>query len=399
MKKEKIKKRDRFKSLKKVLVPAYIVPDFIKRIYGVHIMTDNGLFKLDKDRYNFILKITVDAKLRSDEQEKIFQILRGYDVSFRFCYMEQGIYMVIRIQAENVDEAASSMHTLTDDICKKLAVYNISVRLLSSDERMRTAHNMINKNMQMSDTYFGEQDMHKWKKDFELTAVKDATDYIILTPEIEKKKDITEYNRYRVLYLKSVNAGSIEFISEIRKLSQTKAVIIQTEPVSDQAAFCFYESVYMGYENNICDTQYKEPELYEFFQSDRKDNNRTFTLNGIMCLIKTDADVEEKISFLALRYDTEISYFHIRLKEIFKDFLMVGDFNTDITRCCLSSHSAKFIFPFDVQKEADDSIDALFLDMDELDIEDNKNVGKKSFDEIYGIDDYDEDDDETEELG
>ena len=181
-------------------------------------------------------------------------------------------------------------------------------------------------------------------------------------------------------------------MKEVRKLPQPKADIFQTEPVSDQAAFCFYESVYMGYDSYINNTQFQKPQLYEFFKSDRKDDNRTFTLNGIMCLVEADNDAEEKIAFLASRYDTAISYFHTGLKEVLKEFLMIGDFKTHITRCCLSSHSRKFIFPFDVQKEDGGFMDALFLDMDELDIEDKEGDEKEVPNEIYGIDDYDEDD-------
>ena len=116
-----------------------------------------------------------------------------------------------------------------------------------------------------------------------------------------------------------------------------------------------------------------------------------------MCLIKADNDTEEKIAFLASRYDTVISYFHIGLKEIFKDFLMIGDFKAHITRCCLSCHSGRFVFPFYIQKEDENLIDTLFLDINEFDIKDNESDKKESFDEIYGIDDYDEND-ELEDI-
>ena len=87
------------------------------------------------------------------------------------------------------------------------------------------------------------------------------------------------------------------------------------------------------------------------------------------------------------RYDVEISYFHINLKDVYKEFLPFGKWKIAETRNVVSDVAGKaFLSDCLAQEEADVAIGDYFVDADIIESSEEE----KTEDLNFNIDEYDD---------
>lgn len=378
--KNKLSKKDKFKELKKEVIPMNKAPLFLKNIYGISAITDSGLTKLDNGYFSKLYRLEInDFSIKSSD---VFEILRQYDCKFRVYDVKDNIYLNILFKTEKSDVWVSC-DELYKDMENKFHALKISVVDINANERMKIIHTLIldDTNCTFDYPYIDNNFILNWKGDFELSNIEEAVD------QFHKKND-----KYKVYFVREFSDKMSEFISEISNMDEVSEIITQFEPISDSAVRAFIENSYMGIENTIENMAYSNPKMYQLFVNDNNDDNRTFTICSVMFLVNVnDPETEEKIEFSASRYNLEISYFHVNLKDVYKEFLPIGQWKYENSRNVRSDVADKIFLPnyFSHGKEMD--IDDMLLDSSMFEFD------KKNTINLNNIDEYSEEEDEDNE--
>lgn len=85
-KKVKVRKKDKFKAIKKAIVPAYIAPQFLEKKYGIKQVSESGVFVLEDHLSN---KLYIVSCKNLKDKQAVFDILRDYDLSTGFIIIKQ----------------------------------------------------------------------------------------------------------------------------------------------------------------------------------------------------------------------------------------------------------------------------------------------------------------------
>lgn len=384
-KKKKLSKKDRFKELKKAAVPMYMAPLFLKNIYGIETITDSGIFQVGENVFSKLYRVSISD--RSVKANDVFQVLRGYDFKFRIYYINEEIFLNIIFSSEK-DNAWVTCDELYKSMVSRLSAYSIMLEDIKTNERFKIVHGIIldNLNLPFDRSYFDNSTVLDWKDDFELAGIEENVDYFLKNNE-----------SYKIFFVREFSPKITDFIREIFDMKEVKQVITQFDPVSDMAVQAFYKKNYMGTENILEDMIRNNQQVYDIYTKDLKDDSRYFTMCGVMFLVNSnDPDIESKILFSANRYDVDISYFHVRLLELYKDFLPFGKWNVSESRNMNSNTASKLFLPhYLASDDTSERVDDLMLDADSFDIsaDDLEDDGV-----IYNIDDYDEDDEDTNDF-
>lgn len=382
--KKKLSRKDKFKELKKEAIPMSSAPLFLKKTYGINTISESGLFQVgDGGVFSKLYRLEIrDSTVKAQD---VFTILREYDFKFRIYYIHDEIYLNILCVSDKSD-AWVSCDELFKDMKNKFFDFSISIEDIEADERMKIVHGLIlnNENLPFGSSYLDNKSILDWKEDFELTGLKEEIDCL-------KKAD----DSYKIFYVREFSDKVSEFISEILLMEDVEEVITQFEPVSDKAVQAFFKYNYMGAENLLEDMAKKNPKVFDIYTKKIKDDSRHFTMCGAMFLVKNNnPDVEEKIKFSASRYDIEISYFHVRLLDAYKEFLPIGSWVLSELRNVSSERASKLLLPnYLVSEEQEENIDDFLLDSDLFDFEDET---PSKEDTSFNIDDYEEDDDNND---
>lgn len=383
-KKKKLSRKDRFKEMKKEAIPMCSTPLFLKNAYEISIMTDSGLFQIEDGVFSKLYKLEFgDRSVKADD---VFKILRGYDCKFRIYYIKKDIYLNILLKADKADVWVTCGE-LYKNMSMQLSELAITVRDINTDERMKFVHGLIldNENLPFDKSYMDNEFVLNWKDDFELINLKEEIGYFY------KQND-----QYKVFYVREFSDKISEFISDISEIEDVKEIISQFDPVSDKAVQAFFKKNYMGTDNLLENIQKNNADLYNVFTQEIKDDSKHFTMCGVMFLVKVDnPEVEEKINFSASRYDIEIAYFHIKMLDMYKEFLPIGKWHLSESRNVPSDFAGKIFLPgILAQEEPAESIDDFLLDSEFIfDQEEPAAQDDDSFD-IDAYDDDDEDDDD-----
>lgn len=384
-KKKKLSKKDRFKELKKAAVSMYMAPLFLKNIYGIETITDSGIFQVGENVFSKLYRVSISD--RSVKANDIFQILRGYDFKFRIYYINEEIFLNIIFFSEK-DNAWVICDELYKSMVSRLSEYSIMLEDIKANERFKIVHGIIldNSNLPFDRSYFDNGTVLDWKDEFELAGIEENVDYLLKNNE-----------SYKIFFVREFSPKITDFIREIFDMKEVKQVITQFDPVSDMAVQAFYKKNYMGTENILEDMIRNNQQVYDIYTKDLKDDSRYFTMCGVMFLVNSnDPDIESKILFSANRYDVDISYFHVRLLELYKEFLPFGKWNVSESRNMNSNTASKLFLPhYLASDDTSESVDDLMLDANSFDIsaDDLEDDGV-----IYNIDDYDDDDEDTNDY-
>lgn len=376
-KKKKLSRKDKFKPLKKELIPMSTTPLFLKNTYEISIMTDSGLFQVEDGVFSKLYRLEIgDTSVKAQE---VFTILRGYDCKYRIYHFQDNIYLSILFNSEKADVWVAC-NDLYKNMSSQFSELSISVEDIDANERMKIIHGLIldNENLPFYKSYMDNDFILDWKEDFELSSLREEIDYFF-------KKD----DKYKIFYIREFSDNISKFISEISEMEDIKGIITQFDPVSDRAVQAFFKKNYMGTDNLLENMLRNNPDVYNIYTQEIKDDSRYFTMCGVIFLARVnDPEVEEKINFSAERYDIEVSYFHVNMIDIYKEFLPVGKWQLSESRVVTSEFASNILLSnYLAQEEQGESIDDFLLD-----IEVNEKT-KEEDEKFYDIDEYDDDDD------
>lgn len=376
--KKKLSRKDKFKELKKELIPMSSTPLFLKNTYGISVMTDSGLFQTEDGVFSKLYRLEIgDASVQSQE---VFTILRGYDCKYRIYHFHDSIYLSILFKSEKED-----VWVTCDDLYKNMSSQfselSISVYDINANERMKIIHGLIldNENLPFDKSYMDNDFVLDWKEDFELSNLKEEIDHFF------KKDDM-----YKIFYVREFSEKISKFISEISEIEDIKGIITQFDPISDKSVQAFFKKNYMGTDSLLENMLQNNPDVYKIYTQEIKDDSRYFTMCGVMFLARVnDPEVEEKINFFAERYDIEISHFHVKMLDVYKEFLPIGKWLVSESRVVTSEFASKVLLSNNLaQEDQDENIDDFLLDT-EFVFDENPNEDEK----FYDIDEYDDNDD------
>lgn len=381
--KKKLSKKDKFKELKKEAIPMSNAPLFLKKTYGINTISESGLFQVGDGFFSKLYKLIIrDSSVKAQD---VFNVLREYDCKFRIYYIHDEIYLNILYVSDKSD-AWVACDELFKNMKNKFFDFSIEIEDINAEERMKIIHGLIldNENLPFGSSYLDNKSILDWKEDFELTGLKEEVDCF-------SKAD----DSYKIFYVRELSDKVSEFISEILQMDDVEEVITQFEPVSDKAVQAFFKKNYMGAESLLEDMAKNNPKVFDIYTKEIKDDSRHFTMCGVMFLVKNnDPDVEEKIKFSANRYDIEISYFHVRLLDAYKEFLPIGSWVLSESRNVASELASKLLLPnYLVSAEQEENIDDFLLDSDLFEFSEET----PNSDITYDIDDYEEDNEEDNE--
>lgn len=379
-KKKKLSRKDKFKPLKKELIPMSTTPLFLKNTYEISIMTDSGLFQVEDGVFSKLYRLEIgDTSVKAQE---VFTILRGYDCKYRIYHFQDNIYLSILFNSEKADVWVAC-NDLYKNMSSQFSELSISVEDIDANERMKIIHGLIldNENLPFYKSYMDNDFILDWKEDFELSSLREEIDYFF-------KKD----DKYKIFYIREFSDNISKFISEISEMEDIKGIITQFDPVSDRAVQAFFKKNYMGTDNLLENMLRNNPDVYSIYTQEIKDDSRYFTMCGVIFLARVnDPEVEEKINFSAERYDIEVSYFHVNMIDIYKEFLPVGKWQLSESRVVTSEFASNILLSnYLAQEEQGESIDDFLLD-----IEVNEKT-KEEDEKFYDIDEYDDDNDNYE---
>lgn len=383
-KKKKLNKKDRFKEVKKAPVPMHSAPLFIKNIYGIETITDSGIFQVGENIFSKLYRISIsDPSVKAHD---VFQVFRGYDFKFRIYYINEEIYLNVLFTSEK-DNAWVTCDELYKNMCSNLAEYSVMLEDIKANERFKLVHSIIldNADLPFNISYFDNTTVLDWKDTFELSGLEESVD-------IFKKKD----SEYKIFYVREFSPKITDFIREIFDMREVKQIVTQFDPVSDMAVQAFFKKNYMGTENLLEDMIRNNPHVYDIYAKEVKDDSRYFTMCGVMFLVNVnDPDTESRIFFSANRYDVDISYFHVQLLDLYKELLPFGRWNISESRNMNSDTASKMFLPYYLASDkVGESVDDLMFDAETFDISADDFMDQ---DTNYGIDDYDDENDTSDD--
>lgn len=383
-KKKKLKKKDRFKEIKKAAVPMYTAPLFLKKAYGIETVAENGIFQIGEDSFSKLYRVSI-----SDQSVKacdVFYVLREYDFKFRIYYIHEDIFISI-IFTSGKDDAWVTCDEIYKRLSSQLAELSIMLEDVNADDRFKLAHGIIlnDVNLPFNSSYFDNDFVLSWKDVFELSGIQENIDYFVRNNE-----------SFKIYFVREFSSRISDFIKDIFNMDEVKEVVTQFDPVSDMAVKSFFKKNYMGTENILENLARNNPRLCNIYATDIKDDSRYFTMCGVMFIVQSDnPDVDDKINFTADRYDVDVSYFHVSLLDIYKNFLPFGRWNISESRN-MSSEAATMAFlpQYLMSDDRSESVDDIMLDVSSFEYLSDDDVDN---DVNYNIDDYDDEDDEDDE--
>jgi len=325
-------KKDQFKavkgSLKDGFVKSYKAPDFLNKMYHVSFVNENGLFTMKDNIYTMLYKIIPSAV----SERSVFEVLRGYDFEYRFFYYGiDEIYMEILIKA-SPENKSIDMDMIEKDMFDKMTGFGISLMGVNLDDRLRLIHKKVcrhnddvNKNVM---NYVN--DTGAWKDDIALK-------------QYVPHENTLEMNHYTYLmaFIKEFPKADIRtFIEHVLSTEGVECVMIQYSPVSDDSLRAFFNSNYMGCDNELRKLINRNGTLYRILSDDTASDSRSYCFMGINILYAVTAEdkavKKETIDFVVDRYDAEISYYQTNPLDTFTEFIPLGKWNYNQSRLFLN---------------------------------------------------------------
>lgn len=274
--KKKVPRKDRFKLQKKKKYAISTAPAFINRKYGISEVSATGAFKTNNQIYSKLYTVTLDEFCK---QHEAFSVLREYNIAFRIYYVDESIYMMLKIKEEKLESACEVIDKIEADMITKLAELGIKLVSVGANERFDIAYRYIkagltNKNINVGN-YF--EDIIEWMSDFELKEYIESDENAELEAETE---------HYKMLYLTRLPNQIEEFLVDLSNLEALREIMFDFEAVKDQAVARFVEMNYMGYENELSKLKKSNPEVYTIYTGDSTDRDtRHYCTCGISLLL------------------------------------------------------------------------------------------------------------------
>lgn len=361
-KNKKLQKKDKFKDLKKKKYPISIAPAFIKRVYGISEICSTGVFK--GDGYTKLYKVKYGENISSKEA---FRLIRDYNISFRIYYIEDDIYMMIKVKADDLEDAVALIDKIEQDMLPKVTSLGITLTSVISNDRFLIAHRMIkcgmeNKNINV-ENYF--EDIVEYKEDFEMAAFHAE----------ENAELVGETEHYKMFYLTKLPNQINEFLDELGEIDCMREIIFDFESVSDQAVSQFVKMNYMGIDGEVQKLKKSKPEVYKIYTGDITDKDTGYyTSCGFSVLLakdKTESFEEELVKIESIMKKYSLKYFfYFEPEKALQEFIPFREMVVHQNRIYSSKAAENYFMSGYCEDEEDsENLDDMFL-MDNDDSED-----------------------------
>lgn len=380
-KNKKLKRKDRFKEIKKGVIPMSNTPAFLKKVWGTSVAADNGIFQSSNNLFDRMYKVKIND--RKTSQQEIFNIFRNYDIRFKISYLDEDIYICFLFDKKSIEDVWVECDAVEKKLLLELNANGIELIPLNLQERLKTVHRFVTEKEPMIANYTDPAHILDWKEDLELSS-------------FSENEGIMEHqsHKYIIFFISSFSDKTNNFIEELREQKIIKSIAYDISPVSDRAVKAFFDSNYMGCENILYNIKKNEPELYDVYTNDSENDSRYFSLVSIsfLCNIETTSELE-RIKMLVDRYSLGIKFCHQNIVRYFKSFCCMCEWNYNQARCIKSKEAAKLLFALELEKEIPPIIEMLNISqLQNFTLDEIENT--KS--EKYSIDDYDENDENEE---
>lgn len=333
-KKVKVRKKDKFKAIKKAIVPVYIAPEFLEKKYSIKQVSESGVFVLENHLSNKLY--TVNCQDMKDKQA-VFDILRSYDFKYRFYYYETATHLLIQINTDGNQDALFDFDAIEKDMFKKLAGLDIVLTPVNLEDRLRQIHQFIIKDKPNSNNNIMDyvHNVAAWKPDFEL-------DDFILNLDSLEVADKT----YRAFYFIRFGDDVTEMLQELRKIENIECIMIEQDGISDNYLYEFFSNNYMGCNNELRKLKKMDPALYEILTDPAMRDTRSYSMVGINVLYSVSGSdeidtVKEKIRFIIDRYDAAVYDYSGMMAVGFLEFAPFGVLNVSESRVVKNAESCK----------------------------------------------------------
>ena len=328
--KERFKKiKAKGKEQKENTTPIFKTPHFLEKQYHVCMVTENGLFILKDHSCTILYKIIQDSGFSSNAGVEIpfFEVLRSYDFEYRFFYYGlEDIYLEVLIKSENQNKSVNIefIEQMEQDMLFKLSDCGITLKTVCLDERLRLIHKRICQYDDAADKNVMNYQNHveAWKDDVELKS------YI----SDENTLRIGDY-QIKMAFVREFPQTSIkECVQHLLSIEDMKCVMIQYSPVKDETLKAFFNSHYMGCDNELRKLQAKNPILYKILSGNTLSDTRAYCFMGIHIFYAFTS--KERMQEIQKKIDVMMDTFHIKISDYqtnplntLKEFIPLGEWN------------------------------------------------------------------------
>ena len=339
--KNKLKRKDKFKEVKKGIIPMNKCPEFIKKNWDNFIMADNGICQFKNNTFDKIYEIKKEDNIGMSKE--LFSLLRKYDINFRLYNINCKEYLRIFFNTHSIDDVWVECDNIEKIIFKEFKDIGINITSINNSDRLRIAHEFITEKRPVIENYIDNNQVLNWKRDLEIDLVV-KEHYGLLECNNNNKK-------YIMFFINKFSNKIVNFIDELQEKINIKGIMYDVFPVSDKEIKLFIESNYIGYENLLYEMQKQEPALYNVYVGNSETESRYFSLFGItfLCNVETTEELQI-IKMLSDRYDVGIKFFHINVIDCFKEFCSIGILKYSQTRCIKSSELCELFNNDDIER-------------------------------------------------
>lgn len=279
----KVSKKDFFKYKGKMVPKVYIVPGYIRKMYNLKEVCENGVFLYEENYANKLYFMDVGENV---DKATAFKKLRGYDVDFSFYYFKDAEYLLVSVSAETINGAIESFDALENDLFSNMKISDVALENVNFQERMKIIHKgLVNG---LNDVPLNVSDYIEnvagYKMDFMFEKYNSVYEDSVTT-------DTDTY--FKMLFVRRAN-NLDAIVRELNKLSYVEEIKFDFEHIPDQAVVAFYENTYMGYDKEKKIIDKINPELYDILISNpNAEDKRLFTTCGMSVLLKLNSTEEE----------------------------------------------------------------------------------------------------------
>ena len=279
----KVSKKDVFKYKGKTVPKVYIVPDYIRKMYKLKEVCENGVFMYAEDYANKLYIMDVGENVN---KATAFKKLRGYDADFSFYYFKDAEYLLVSVSAETINEAIESFDSLENDLFSNMKISDVALENVNFQERMEIIHKGLVNGLNGTPLHVSDyiENVAGYKMDFMFDKYNSVYEDSVTT-------DTDTY--FKMIFVRKAN-NLDAIVRELNKLSYVEEIKFDFEHIPDQAVVAFYENTYMGYDKEKKIIDKINPELYDILISNpNAEDKRLFTTCGMSVLLKLNSTEEE----------------------------------------------------------------------------------------------------------
>lgn len=335
--KERFKKiKPKGKEKKENATPIFRTPHFLEKQYHICMVTENGIFILKNHSCTILYKIIQDSGSNTGVEIPFFEVLRSYDFEYRFFYYGiEEIYLEVLIKSENQSKSINieRIEQMEQDMLFKLFDCGIILKTVCLDERLRLIHKRICQYDDAADKNVMNYQNHVevWKDDVELKSYVFDENILRIGDYQIKMAFVREFSKTPIK----------ECVQQLLSIEDMECVMIQYSPVKDETLKAFFNSNYMGCDNELRELQTKNPMLYKILSGNTLSDTRAYCFMGIHLLYTqknsidrmtsnqelNNAHIKEQFDFGIDRYGAKISDYQTNALDTLKEFIPLGKWN------------------------------------------------------------------------